>query len=255
MGEWGAHGGATGQGRGAYPKRSLDFVGATLLALVLLPVIVGLAIAIKLESEGPVIYRSRRVGYRRREFTILKFRKMHDRATGPKLTLADDPRFTRLGRFLARRKLDELPQLWNVIRGEMSLVGPRPEDAEFVSHQAERYRTILTVRPGLTGLCQLAFAREAGVLSSADLHGDYIDRLLPQKVRLDSLYAERRTFLMDLRILFWTVPAVLGLDVAVSRDTGRLSRRQRRDVREAPSGEVELEVMPVSPESTVSEQA
>jgi lipopolysaccharide/colanic/teichoic acid biosynthesis glycosyltransferase len=255
VGEWDARRGATGRGGVANPKRILDFVGATLLALVLMPLTVGLAIAIKLESEGPVIYRSRRLGYRGKEFTILKFRKMHDRATGPKLTLADDPRFTRLGRFLARTKLDELPQLWNVIRGDMSLVGPRPEDAGFVSHQAEHYRTILTVRPGLTGLCQLAFVREAEVLSSTDLDADYIDRLLPQKVRMDSLYAERRTFLMDLRILFWTVPALLGLDVAVSRDTGRLSRRQRRDVRKAPSAEVELDVMPVSPESTVSEQA
>jgi lipopolysaccharide/colanic/teichoic acid biosynthesis glycosyltransferase len=236
------------------PKRPLDIVGATLLAILLAPLIVGLAIAIKLESEGSVFYRSRRVGRHGKEFTILKFRKMHHRATGPRLTLADDPRFTRIGWFLARTKLDELPQLWNVVRGEMSLVGPRPEDAVFVRHQAEHYRTILTVRPGLTGLCQLAFVREAGVLSSADLHGDYVDRLLPQKARMDSLYAERRTFLMDLRILFWTVPALLGLDVAVNRENGRLSRRGRRDVTRAPSAEGELDVILVARESAVREQ-
>ena len=237
------------------PKRTLDVVGATLLVLILAPLMVGLAIAIKLESKGPVLYRARRVGCRGAEFTIVKFRKMHDQATGPRLTLANDPRFTRLGLFLARSKLDELPQLWNVIRGDMSLVGPRPEDAVFVRHQADRYRTILKVRPGLTGLCQLAFVREAEVLSSVDLHGDYLDRLLPQKTSMDSLYAERRTFFMDLQILAWTVPSVLGLDVAVNRENGALSLRRRRNVSHVPSAEREFDVSPVVRESAVSEQA
>lgn len=235
-------------------KRALDVVGATLLALMLAPLIVGLAIAIKLDSKGPVLYRCRRVGIRGAEFTIVKFRKMHDLATGPKLTLANDPRFTRLGLFLARTKLDELPQLWNIIRGDMSLVGPRPEDAEFVGHQADRYRTIHKVKPGLTGLCQLAFVREAEVLSSVDLVGDYVDRLLPQKTLMDSLYAERRTFLMDLQILAWTVPSVLGLDVAVSRETGRLSLRRRRNVSRVPSAEQELNINPAVRESALTER-
>jgi NDP-mannose synthase len=206
-------------------KRLLDVVAATLLLIVLVPLIVGLAVAIKLESAGSVFYRSRRVGRNSRQFSILKFRKMYEGAAGPPLTLVDDSRFTRLGRFLARTKLDELPQLWNVIRGEMSLVGPRPEDALFVAHQAEHYRTILTVRPGLTGLCQLAFVREAEVISQEDLQDDYVDRLLPQKAQMDVLYARRRTLVMDLRILLWTLPALLGIDVAVNRQTGRLSRR------------------------------
>ena len=234
------------------PKRVLDVVSATLLAIVLAPLIVGLAIAIKLESEGPVFYRSRRVGRYGKEFTILKFRKMHDRATGPKLTVANDPRFTHLGAFLARTKLDELPQLWNVIRGDMSLIGPRPEDALFVAHQAEMYRTILTVRPGLTGLCQLAFVREAEVLSSVDLQRDYVDRLLPGKVRMDSLYAEQRSFALDLRIMLWTVPALLGLDVAVNRENGTLSRRRPRDVAGAALAQAGLEVS-VKAKSAVGE--
>jgi lipopolysaccharide/colanic/teichoic acid biosynthesis glycosyltransferase len=237
------------------PKRVLDVVGAILLVLVLVPLMVGLAIAIKLESKGPVLYRSRRVGYRGVEFNVLKFRKMHDRATGPKLTLADDPRFTRLGVFLARSKLDELPQLWNVIRGDMSLVGPRPEDSAFVGHQADRYRTILTVQPGLTGLCQLAFVREAEVLSSVDLHAEYVDRLLPQKTMMDSLYAERRTFLMDLQIIAWTVPCILGLDVAVNRESGKMSRRRRRYVSHVPSGGQEFDASQAAGESAVSEPA
>jgi lipopolysaccharide/colanic/teichoic acid biosynthesis glycosyltransferase len=225
----GERGGPTGSGM-TDPKRLLDVIGATLLVVLFAPLLVGLAIAIKLESEGPVFYRSRRVGRYGQEFIILKFRKMHHLAAGPRLTLANDPRFTRLGSFLARTKLDELPQLLNVIRGDMSLVGPRPEDATFVAHQAAFYRTILNVRPGLTGLCQLAFVREATVLSAVDLDGFYIDRLLPQKARMDLLYAKRRSFLMDLRILLWTVPALVGLDVAVNRETGRLSRRRRATV-------------------------
>jgi lipopolysaccharide/colanic/teichoic acid biosynthesis glycosyltransferase len=231
-------------------KRLLDIFGATLLVIVLAPVIVAIAVAIKLESEGPVLYKSLRVGRHGREFFVLKFRKMHDGATGPMLTSVDDARFTRIGRILARTKLDELPQLWNVVRGEMSLVGPRPEDAGFVAHQAEQYRTILRVRPGLTGLCQLAFVREAGVLSSSeDVHGEYVDRLLPQKARMDVLYAERHTLLMDIRILLWTVPALLGMEVAVNRETGQLSRRRR-----APAAHEPETVDVVSVESAIPEQ-
>ncbi len=237
------------------PKRVLDLVGATLLALLLVPVIVGVAIAIKLESRGPVFYRCRRVGIGGAGLRIVKFRKMHDGATGSKLTVANDPRFTRLGLFLARTKLDELPQLWNVIRGDMSLVGPRPEDAEFVEHQADRYRTILKVKPGITGLCQLAFVREAEVLSSVDLYGHYVDRLLPQKTLMDSLYAERRTFLMDLKILAWTPPSILGLDVAVNRENGKLSLRRRRSVLRIPSAKPEFDLSPLDQDSVMSEKA
>jgi lipopolysaccharide/colanic/teichoic acid biosynthesis glycosyltransferase len=213
--------------RGATLKWCLDVCGAGLLMLVLAPLMIALAIAIKVESPGPVLYRSRRVGYRGVEFDMLKFRKMSDQAGGPKLTQAHDPRFTRLGRFLASTKLDELPQLWNVIRGEMSLVGPRPEDSSYVAHQASRYQTILTVRPGLTGLSQLAFVRESRVLGCDSPETYYLDRLLPQKVGMDALYAERHTLWMDVRILAWTVAAMIGLDVAVNRDSGKLTHRRR----------------------------
>ena len=113
-------------------KRLLDFVLATTILAVTLPTIVLVAIAIKLDSPGPVFYRARRVGYRGASLAMLKFRKMHADATGPALTADDDDRFTRVGRFLALTKLDELPQLWNVVRGEMSIIGPRPEDPSFV---------------------------------------------------------------------------------------------------------------------------
>jgi lipopolysaccharide/colanic/teichoic acid biosynthesis glycosyltransferase len=210
-------------------KRGFDLVAALVLLIVLAPLIVVLGAAIKLDSPGPVLYRARRLGFKGREFAMLKFRKMREDASGAALTLAGDDRFTRIGRFLASTKLDELPQLWNVVRGQMSLVGPRPEDPEFVSLHPERYEQILRVKPGITGLCQLAFRAEGLILDASDPIGYYTERLLPQKVAIDELYAARRTLGMDLRILIWTAAALLGrVDIAVHRQTGRLSRRSPR---------------------------
>jgi lipopolysaccharide/colanic/teichoic acid biosynthesis glycosyltransferase len=212
----------------AAAKRTVDVVGATVLLLALSPLVLVIAVAIKLDSPGPVFYRCRRVGYRGRELAMLKFRKMSDDASGPSLTLDEDDRFTRVGRLLAKGKLDELPQLWNVLKGEMSLVGPRPESPEFVELHRDRYATILTVRPGITGLCQLAFAKEGRILDPANRVADYTRRLLPQKVAVDEFYATSRTLWMDLKVLVWTVIAVVArADVAVHRATGALTRRRR----------------------------
>jgi lipopolysaccharide/colanic/teichoic acid biosynthesis glycosyltransferase len=210
-------------------KRGLDLVVASVLLLVLLPLIVVVAAAIRLDSRGPAFFRCRRVGYRGREFGMLKFRKMVHDAGGGALTAPEDDRFTRLGRVLAKTKLDEIPQLWNVLKGDMSLVGPRPEDAGFVELCADEYRHILTVRPGITGLSQLAFARESEILDPDDRHGHYVSKLLPAKARIDCLYVSRRTLVMDLKVLFWTAAAVLlRLEVAVNRQSGRLTRRRPR---------------------------
>lgn len=214
---------------GDFAKRALDLAVSAALLLVLLPLALLLAAAIKLDSRGPVLYRCRRVGRAWSEFDMLKFRKMQRDASGEALTGADDHRFTRVGRLLARSKLDEIPQLWNVVKGEMSLVGPRPEDARFVSKEQEAYRSILTLRPGITGLTQLAFARESEILDPRDRVGHYMTRLLPQKARLDCLYVARRSLRMDLRILVWTAGAVLlRRRIAVHRDTGRLTVRAPR---------------------------
>jgi lipopolysaccharide/colanic/teichoic acid biosynthesis glycosyltransferase len=173
---------------------------------------------------------------------MLKFRKMCDGATGVALTVADDARFTRVGRMLARTKLDELPQLWNVLKGQMSLVGPRPEDPGFVARLPERYARILEVKPGVTGLCQLAFAKESEVLEADDRLTHYVERLLPQKAAMDELYATQRSLGMDLRILVWTALAVLlRRDVAVHRGTGRLGLRRR-------TREASVPVVPAEPE-------
>lgn len=212
----------------ALGKRLFDVSASALLLIVVAPFFVALAIAVKLESRGPVFFGSRRVGRGGRDFRVLKFRKMRNGATGPPLTATDDERFTRIGRFLARTKLDELPQLINVFKGDMSLVGPRPEDPEFVELRRMDFATILTVRPGITGLSQLAFAKESELLDPARRIEDYVGRFLPQKIALDRAYVARRTLALDLKILAWTGAAVIvRQDVAVNRKTAALTARRR----------------------------
>jgi lipopolysaccharide/colanic/teichoic acid biosynthesis glycosyltransferase len=212
-----------------FAKRVLDVMAASMLLLILLPLIAVVAAAIKLDTRGPAFFRCRRVGYGGREFGMLKFRKMVHDAGGGALTAPDDDRFTRLGCVLAKMKLGEIPQLWNVLKGDMSLVGPRPEDAEFVELRAQEYRQILRVRPGITGLSQLAFARESEILDPNDRRGHYVAKLLPAKARIDCVYVSRRTIRMDFKIMFWTAAAVLlRLEVAVHRQSGRLTRRRPR---------------------------
>jgi lipopolysaccharide/colanic/teichoic acid biosynthesis glycosyltransferase len=215
--------------RRAMTKRSFDIIVAlALLVVTALPLLV-IALAVKLDSRGPVLYRVRRVGYRGRPLLMLKFRKMYRDAGGIPLTAHADPRLTRVGAVLVRTRLDELPQLWDVLRGRMSIIGPRPEDPYFVQLHAESYDRILSVRPGITGLSQLAFAEEHHILDQDDLVTDYVDRILPQKVGLDVLYSDCHRLRMDVGVLCWTAAAVvLGRQVAVHRSTGTLSLRKRR---------------------------
>lgn len=198
------------------------------MLILLAPIMAVIALSICLESRGPVFYRARRVGYRGRQLYILKFRKMRHGAAGRPLTLDRDERFTRIGRWLARTKLDELPQLINVVRGEMSLIGPRPEDPDFVQRHAEEFEPILRARPGITGLSQLAFATEGRILDPDDPMGHYEERILPQKLHLDALYVTCRSVLLDARIIWWTLGAILlRVPVAVNRSTARMTVRRR----------------------------
>ncbi len=209
-------------------KRTLDVLVAGGLLLVLVPLIALASILIVVDSPGGAFFRCERAGFRGRRLRMLKFRKMREGASGRALTMDDDDRFTRIGPWLAKFKLDEVPQLWHVVRGDMSLVGPRPEDPSFVERHGSAYDHILSVRPGITGLSQLAFAEESRILDDDDPLGHYVDRLLPQKVNLDRLYASQRTLLLDLKILTWTVAAViLRRQVAVHRGTGRMNLRKR----------------------------
>jgi lipopolysaccharide/colanic/teichoic acid biosynthesis glycosyltransferase len=177
---------------------------------VLLPVLaisaVLVASLVYLDSNGGVMYRTRRVGLGGRPFWMLKFRTMRAGAAGASLTPAGDERITPIGRFLRASRLDELPQLWNVLRGEMRLVGPRPELEEFVTMYAREYQEILSVPPGIAGHTQLQFAQvESALLEGKDAESYYARELMPRKVALDLDYVRTRNALGDLRILAATL--------------------------------------------------
>ena len=192
-------------------KRAYDLLGALLgIALLAAPAL-AVAIAVKLSSRGPVLFRAERVGRGGRCFYALKFRTMRTDAAGPGVTTAGDARVTGLGRVLRRTRIDEWPQLWNVLVGDMSLVGPRPEDPRFVDAADPAWRRVLEVRPGVTGPTQLAFAdREQTLLTSGDPERDYRERVLPEKLRSDAAYVGARTFSGDLALLARTGLRALG---------------------------------------------
>jgi lipopolysaccharide/colanic/teichoic acid biosynthesis glycosyltransferase len=218
----------TARSTDAIVKRALDIAVSLTLLVALTPLIALVAIVVVLDSRGSAFFRAPRVGHRGRHLRMLKFRKMHDRAAGIPLTTDDDDRFTRFGAFLAKSKLDELPQLWHVLRGDMSLVGPRPETEDFVLHHREAYAEILTVRPGVFGFSQIAFVAEGRILDEADPLSHYVAQILPQKVKLDLMYARDRNLLLDLKIVGWSLVAVLlRRQVAVNRQTGGMGLRRR----------------------------
>lgn len=191
-------------------KRILDLAVATLGLVVLSPVLFVIGLGIKLDSAGPVFYRGTRAGKDGTPFRILKFRTMvDDAARGKGITMHNDPRVTRVGRLLRRTKLDELPQLWNLLRGEMSLVGPRPEDPQYLQYYTPRQRAVLTVLPGITSVASIAFPREEELLQGNQWEETYIRQILPQKLELELAYLERRTFWSDVEILGRTAGALL----------------------------------------------
>jgi len=196
-----------------YPrtKRALDLVLGTSGLVAALPVMLVVRAMMWLRGDrGPFLYRARRVGEGGRPITVLKIRTMTPGAAGPGLTTRDDPRITPLGRTLRRFHLDELPQLWNVVRGEMALVGPRPEDPAYVDFGDPLHRRVFGARPGMTGLAQLAYADEAEARSGPDADREYRETILPAKLKLDSDYLERRSVRLDLAILGRTAAAVFG---------------------------------------------
>jgi lipopolysaccharide/colanic/teichoic acid biosynthesis glycosyltransferase len=211
-------------------KRAFDIAISAALLVILLPVFVIVALLVRLDSPGPALFRCKRTGHRGGSLDLLKFRKMACDARGGPLTTEEDVRLTRVGRWLTKYKLDELPQLWQVLKGEMSLVGPRPEDPGFVERYADDYRDhILTVRPGIFGLSQLAFARENRILDPNDPVGHYVAQILPQKVALDRMYASRHDLWLDVRILVWScVAVVLRRPVAVNRGSAAMGIRRRK---------------------------
>ena len=193
-------------------KRCLDLVVAIVLLLVLSPVLAVAAIAVKCSGSGPTFFRQIRVGRGGKPFEIVKFRTMRTTSSpGPLITGAGDPRVTRVGRVLRRWKVDELPQLVNVLRGEMSFVGPRPEVPRYVDMFAEQYRELLAVRPGITDIASMAFRDEETLLGRSSNPEDlYVREILPRKLALSHAYVRRRSFGLDLRLIARTVAAILG---------------------------------------------
>jgi lipopolysaccharide/colanic/teichoic acid biosynthesis glycosyltransferase len=193
-------------------KRAFDVAVALVSLLLLLPVLAAIALAVQLDTPGPVLFRQWRVCRRGDLFQLLKFRTMvvdADRLA-PNVSASSDPRVTRVGRFLRRSYLDELPQLFNVLRGDMSLVGPRPETPEFVELYTPEERRVLSVRPGLVGPSTLAFMDEAELLAQAsDPVAFYQTTLLHERVRADLGYLARRSLGYDIRLLATQALAIL----------------------------------------------
>ena len=189
-------------------KRLFDVVVALMALALLTPAFLIIMTIIALDSPGPVFYKARRIGQRGRLFRMYKFRTMRldaDRL-GPALTYKDDPRITRVGRLLRKARIDELPQFLNVLKGDMSIVGPRPEAPEYVQIEQFIWQQVLSVRPGICGLAQLAFAvDEASLLNNrATIDQDYMTQILPAKLRLDLRYIYTQSLLLDLKLLAQT---------------------------------------------------
>jgi lipopolysaccharide/colanic/teichoic acid biosynthesis glycosyltransferase len=188
----------------------MDVFGAGGGLLALSPVLAAAALAVRLSSPGPVLFRQTRVGRHGRRFELLKFRSMVAGASGPSVTAGGDRRVTAVGRALRRTKLDELPQLWNVLVGDMSLVGPRPEVPRFVERFAEDYARILAVRPGITDFAALEYRDEESVLAgSTDPEGTYVREVLPAKIALYHRYLARMSLTTDLALVLRTIAALL----------------------------------------------
>ena len=194
-------------------KRAFDLlVSFALLVLLALP-LCAIGLVILLKEGRPVLFRQTRIGRHGTPFSILKFRTMQV-ATAPTAAVTSgdrDPRITPTGQWLRRRRLDEFPQLLNVLLGHMSLVGPRPEVPEYVDLEDPRWRKVLSVRPGITGPDSLAFSDEGRHLAAAaDADAAYREVILPQKLKIQSDYADQRSLLGDLRLLFRTLGALRG---------------------------------------------
>jgi lipopolysaccharide/colanic/teichoic acid biosynthesis glycosyltransferase len=188
-------------------RRLVDIIAAIAGLVILSPLLISIALWIRLDSPGPIFFRANRIGRYGKPFRLYKFRSMVNNADkqGPGITAGNDTRVTKAGRFVRRTKIDELPQLINVLRGEMSLVGPRPEDPRYVAlYNPTQYR-VLDVRPGITSAASLAYRHEESLLVGPDWETLYREKVLPDKLAIDLAYLEQRTLLSDLRLVFKTI--------------------------------------------------
>ena len=200
-------------------KRLFDIAFALLALLLLGPLLLAVALWVRLDSPGPVFFRQQRVGRTGQLFDIYKFRTMQTgaEAMGPQITVGEDARITHAGAWLRRSKVDELPQFINVLRGDMSVVGPRPEVPRYVAqYPADVRQVVLSVRPGITDLASIEFRDESALLArSQNPERTYVEQILPTKLRYAQQYVRTRSLWLDLRIIAWTVQAVLGMRVTL----------------------------------------
>jgi lipopolysaccharide/colanic/teichoic acid biosynthesis glycosyltransferase len=193
-------------------KRIFDVAASAAAIVVLLPLLLAIALLVWIDAGRPIFFGHERVGRNFRRFRLWKFRSMRPSADGPQITVGGDSRITRSGRLLRLTKLDELPQLWNVLRGDMSLVGPRPEVSPYVDLYHDRYASILAVRPGITDLASVVYRHEESILSAQqDPERYYRDVVLPAKLNLADEYIGRQCLALDAQILVRTVVAALHL--------------------------------------------
>ncbi len=188
-------------------KRLFDVAASLAGLIVLSPFMLLIAAVVKLQDGGPVLFHGARVGKDGRPFSLYKFRSMvvGAQSMGAGITTSGDKRITKFGQFLRDSKLDELPQLLNVLKGDMSFVGPRPEDPRYVKFYTAQQRRVLTYRPGITSPASLAYRREEAVLIGADSLERYQREILPHKLSLDLAYLEKRTFWTDIMVILDTV--------------------------------------------------
>lgn len=193
-------------------KRLFDIVASGVGILILLPLLIVLAVIVKLTSPGKVFYKATRVGRYGNTFQLYKFRSMIVDAEkmGPGITLSGDVRVTKVGGFLRRTKLDELPQLFNVIKGEMSLVGPRPEDPRYVALYSSQQSEVLNVRPGITSPASLYYRNEESLLEKDNWEDQYIQQIMPAKLAIDLNYVQNGNLVTDLLIIFRTFKTILS---------------------------------------------
>ena len=193
-------------------KRFFDFLIAFFALVMLLPLFLVLGILVMMSGKGDVFFRQERIGKNRVPFLLLKFRSMRvDAEQSGQLTIGDrDPRITPIGVFLRKSKLDELPQLINVLKGEMSLVGPRPEVAKYLAFYPEKYLKVLDVRPGITDPASIAFIEESEILAQSTApEKTYIEEILPKKLALQLAYVEEQGALKDLKVIFKTLQRII----------------------------------------------
>jgi lipopolysaccharide/colanic/teichoic acid biosynthesis glycosyltransferase len=186
-------------------KRFFDILLSAGALIALSPVLLLLSLGVVLDSGFPILFAQIRVGRNFRRFHLWKIRSMRCSVSGPLVTISGDPRVTRFGRWMRANKLDELPQFWNVVRGDMSLVGPRPEVPEYVERFRQRYERILAARPGVTDLASIRFCNEEQLLAaSEEPHREYVERVLPIKLDLADEYLQTACFSRDISILVQT---------------------------------------------------